>query len=216
MSGTPKNGSHRDLSDSELVEEAQEAPSGDLRAFDELVKRHQEPVKTNCRFLSGSESDAEDLAQEVFVKAFFGLPRFEGRASFGTWIKRIKANHCINFVKKQRRRAYVDLEDPVTAAHEATHVPPRAPGRLSAMERQERIREALDQMSDTLRIPLVLRDMDGLSYEEVARELGLGLSATKMRIKRGRELFRTLFHGEDEDPGFGRTKPRGEDDRSES
>lgn len=215
MSRARKPSSHDDRSDSELVEEAQTAPSGDLRAFDELVRRHEQPVKTNCRFLSGSDSDAEDLAQEVFVKTFFGLPRFEGRASFGTWIKRIKANHCINFVKKQKRHAHVDLEDPLTAAHEATQVPPKAPGRLSAMERQGRIREVLDQMSDTLRIPLVLRDMDGLSYEEVARELGIGLSATKMRIKRGRELFRTLFHGEDEDPGSGGTKERKEDDGSE-
>lgn len=197
------------------MEEAQEAPSGDLRAFDELVRRHQEPVKTNCWFLSGSETDAEDLAQEVFVKAFFGLSRFEGRASFGTWIRRIKANHCINFIKKQKRRAYVDLEDPVTETHEASHVSPEAPGRLSALERQERIRETLDQMSDTLRLPLVLRDMDGLSYEEVARELGIGLSATKMRIKRGRELFRTLFHRAGGDPANSRTREEEEDDGSE-
>jgi RNA polymerase sigma-70 factor (ECF subfamily) len=214
MSRAQGPGAHKDRSDSELVEEAQKAPSGDLRAFDELVRRFQEPVKTNCRFLSGSDADAEDLAQEVFVKAFFGLPRFEGRASFGTWIKRIKANHCINFVKKQKRHSFVDLADPVTAANEATHVSPKAPDRLTARERQGRIKEALDQMSDTLRIPLVLRDMDGLSYDEVARELGIGLSATKMRIKRGRELFRTLFQDEEGGPEPGPATEREQDDGS--
>ncbi|HHN74324.1 MAG TPA: sigma-70 family RNA polymerase sigma factor, partial [Acidobacteria bacterium] len=90
-----------ELSDDQLVETAKSAPPGDMRAFEQLVERYQRSVHTNCRYLGGSESDAEDLAQEVFIKAFFGLQRFEGRAQFKTWLQRIKVNHCLNHLRKK-------------------------------------------------------------------------------------------------------------------
>lgn len=179
-----------DLTDEELLEIAREAPEGDSRPFAELVRRHQQRVFTNCRYLTGSPTDAEDLAQEVFVKAYFGLAGFEGRASFETWIIRIKTNHCINFVKKKRIDT-VDVE-PAAAANSAA----RGPEVERRMERQAtkaRVGAVLLEMTETLRVPLILRDMDGLSYDEIAEELDIGLSAVKMRIKRGREEFRRLF-----------------------
>lgn len=179
-----------EISDDALLELARQALEGDTRAFEELVRRHQRKVMTNCRYLSGSPSDAEDLAQEVFVKAYFGLAGFEGRSSFETWIQRIKSNHCINFVKKKRLQT-VDA-DPVVVESAA----PQAPEVERRMERRatkERVGAVLLELNETLRIPLVLRDMDGMSYDEIADELDLGLSAVKMRIKRGREEFRRLF-----------------------
>ncbi len=178
------------LSDEALLDEARNARPGDTRAFAELVRRHQSKVLTNCRYLSGSHADAEDLAQEVFVKAYFGLAGFEGRASFQTWVTRIKSNHCINFVKKKRVPT-VDA-DPAVVENAAS----RDPEVWRAMEAQDarsRVGEVLLEMSETLRIPLVLRDMDGLSYDEIAESLGIGLSAVKMRIKRAREDFRERF-----------------------
>ncbi len=147
---------------------------------------------TNCRFLSGSPSDAPDLAQEVFVKVYFGLPRFEGRSTFRTWVERIKSNHCLNFVKK-KRPSFMDLDAPGAEAADAMHVDATAERELEAEDEGRRIRQVLGQLSDSLRIPLVLRDMDGFSYQEIADELGIGLSAVKMRIKRGREEFRELY-----------------------
>ena len=97
--------------DDELLIRIREAGEGDLRPFEELVRRYQGKVTTNCRFLSGSPDDAEDLAQEVFMKVYFGLAGFEGRSSFNTWVQRIKSNHCINFVKKKRLET-VDLDSP--------------------------------------------------------------------------------------------------------
>lgn len=178
------------LDDEELIRMAQEALEGDTRAFEELVQRHQAKVLTNCRYLSGSPSDAEDLAQEVFVKAYFGLARFERRSSFGTWIRRIKSNHCINFVTKKRVQT-VDVDPTVVEAHAAR--PPEAERALEREDTRARVGAVLLQMNETLRIPLVLRDMDGMAYDEIAGELGIGLSAVKMRIKRGREEFRRLF-----------------------
>ncbi len=190
----------RDLSEAELLERIREAGDDDLRPFGELVKRYQGKVNTNCRFLSGSLQDAEDLAQEVFMKVYFGLARFEGRSSFETWLRRVKSNHCINFVKKKRLDT-VGLESPGVDA--AGGVPPKAETALEREDIRGRVGMVLLSMSETLRIPLVLRDMDGFSYEEIAEELGIGLSAVKMRIKRGREEFRRLFAeaaGGDGDP----------------
>jgi len=180
----------QELSEQELLERIRSAGEGDLRPFEELVRRYQQKVNTNCRFLSGSPADAEDLAQEVFMKVYFGLAGFEGRSSFETWVQRIKSNHCINFVKK-KRLSTVGLETPGVDA--ASGVAPKAERSLDVADTQERVGSVLLLMTETLRIPLVLRDMDGLAYEEISEELGIGLSAVKMRIKRGREEFRRLF-----------------------
>ncbi len=181
------------LTDERLVEQARGAAPGDLRAFEALVERHQSKVTANCHYLSGSRADAEDLAQEVFLKAYFGLPRFEGRSKFATWLRRIKVNHCINFLKKRKGKTFVDVETPGLEGHTELHVEPRAEPAFEAEPERARIGRVLDAMSDTLRIPLVMRDMDELSYQEIADELGIGLSAVKMRIKRGREEFRRLY-----------------------
>ena len=181
---------NRQVSDEELLERIRVAGEGDLRPFEELVRRYQKKVTTNCRYLSGSPDDAEDLAQEVFMKVYFGLAGFEGRSSFNTWVQRIKSNHCINFVKK-KRLSTVNLEAP--GVEGASGVPPKAERELEKEAAKVRVGSVLLKMSETLRIPLVLRDMDGMTYDEIAEELGIGLSAVKMRIKRGREEFRRLM-----------------------
>ena len=185
-------------SDADLVLEAQSAPAGDMRAFEELVRRYQQSVNTNCRYISGSPTDAEDLAQDVFVKAFFGLKRFEGRSSFETWVKRIKANHCINFLKKRSGKSFVDVEDPGVSTSDRVRVEPTGLSGLDRLSKRQRIRATLDSLPDSTRIPLILRDMDGLSYQDIAEELSVGLSAAKMRVKRGREAFRARY-GDRED-----------------
>lgn len=178
--------------DEALIAAFRSSPGGDMRAFEELVERHQGRVLGNCRHLTGSPVDAEDLAQEVFVKAYFGLPRFEGRAKFSTWIQRIKVNHCLNHLSRKRATA-VSLEEPGVEARRELRVPARAEQAVHSLDQRRKITETLDALSEALRVPLILRDADGLSYQEIADHLGVGLSAVKMRIKRGREEFRRLF-----------------------
>ncbi len=182
-----------ELNDEELVKKAQTAPEGDRRAFELLVRRHQAKVLANCRYLSRSAADAEDLSQEVFVKVFFHLGRFEGRSKFSTWLQKIKVNHCLNFLAKKKRRILVDIEDQKLQNAEELSVGASAERDLGSKRTRVRIEEVLDSMSDTLRVPLVLRDADGLSYQEIAEVLNIGLSAVKMRIKRAREEFRSLY-----------------------
>ncbi|MPZ20706.1 MAG: sigma-70 family RNA polymerase sigma factor [Luteitalea sp.] len=181
-----------ELSDEALVERVTNAPEGDTGAFETLVQRHQRGVLANCRHLTTADA-AEDLAQEVFVKAYFALDRFEGRSSFKTWVQRIKVNHCLNYLRRRRGVAYVDLEDETAARAPELQAEADAERALEVEDARRHIAALLDAMSDTLRIPLVMRDADGMSYEEIASVLGIGLSAVKMRIKRGREEFRRLF-----------------------
>ena len=98
--------------DTDLVERAKRAVRDDYGAFEVLVQRYQEKVLGNCRYLTGSRDDADDLAQEVFVKAFFALPRFEGRSTFHTWLWRIKVNHCLNHLRRSRQERTIDVETP--------------------------------------------------------------------------------------------------------
>lgn len=186
--------------DRELMDLAMNAREGDLRAFEELVKRYQGRILADCRYLTRDGNASEDLAQEVFVKAYFALNRFEGRSSFRHWLQRIKVNHCLNHLKREKSSQPVALDESLPENYEQLRSAPEASRLLEEEADRERIDAVLREMSPTLRIPLVMRDMDDLSYEEIAASLGIGLSATKMRIKRAREQFRTLYLGGEEQP----------------
>ncbi len=183
--------------DAELVKVVVANPRGDPRPFEQLVQRYQGRVLANCRYLTGSPRDAEDLAQEVFVKAYFGLPRFEGRAKFSTWLQRIKVNHCLNHLSR-KRAALVSIEEPGISSREELRSSTGTEAAIDALERRRRIGATLDALTEAERVPLILRDADGLSYQEIAEHLGIGLSAVKMRIKRSREKFRRLFDAVDQ------------------
>jgi RNA polymerase sigma-70 factor, ECF subfamily len=153
-------------SDEEILQRAREAPEGDLRAFEKLVVRYQKRVVANCRYITRDPNNAEDLAQEVLVKAFFGLRGFEGKSTFGRWLQRIKINHCLNHLKKQAGRSYVGIEEREVDEFDELKVQATAERQAGAISDRQLISAVLDSMSSTLRIPLVLCDMDELSYEE--------------------------------------------------
>jgi RNA polymerase sigma-70 factor (ECF subfamily) len=179
--------------DEELLQEARKAPEGDLRAFEQLVLRYQRRVVANCRYITRDQNNAEDLAQEVLVKAFFGLRRFEGRSSFAGWLQRIKINHCLDHLKKHAAQSFVGVEEQHVHEFDQLKDLTMADKLAEAISDQQLISEVLDSMPGTLRIPLILSDMDELTYDEVAQTLGISLSATKMRIRRAREVFRERY-----------------------
>lgn len=179
--------------DHELVLQALGAGEGDLRAFEQLVQEHQKRIVADCRCMTRDESGAEDLAQEVFVKAFFGLRGFEQRSSFRHWLQRIKVHHCLNHIKKRQARETVPIDEEGMEGCEQLQVQPTAQRDSEAMDDRRQVTEILDSLPPGLRIALIMRDMDELSYEEIAAELGIGLSAVKMRISRAREEFRRKY-----------------------
>lgn len=183
--------------DADLVRVIKHAPEGDLRAFEQLVLRYQNRILADCRYLTHDNS-AEDLAQEIFVKAYFALPGFGGRSTFKHWLQRIKVHHCLNYLKKREGKEALVIDDDSVASFEELQVAPVADREIQTTEDRRRVHDVLDAMPGTLRVPLIMRDMDELSYDEIAVALGIGLSAVKMRIKRGRDLFRLKYAGETE------------------
>ena len=179
--------------DEDLLQQALRAPETDLRAFEQLILCYQKRIVADCRYMTRDESSAEDLAQEVFVKAFFGLRGFEGRSSFRHWLQRIKVHHCLNHIKKQGNKKQISIENDIAEEPEQLQVSPTVYKDFEAMDDRRRIAKVLESLPSILRIPLVMRDMDEISYEEIASSLHIGLSATKMRIKRAREEFRRRY-----------------------
>jgi RNA polymerase sigma-70 factor (ECF subfamily) len=182
--------------DAELLQAVREARDGDLRAFETLMEQHQRRILADCRYLTRDENNSEDLAQEVFVKAFFAIRQFEGRSSFRHWLQRIKVHHCLNHLKKRGGKGDVSIDEEAAVGHQQLQVPADAEKEIEAASRRQQIGEILNSMPSSLRIPLVMCDMDEMSYEEISTALGIGLSATKMRIKRAREQFRMLYGDE--------------------
>lgn len=190
--GWDKQTDHDDR-DEQLLQAARSAPEGDLRAFEQLISLYQRRILADCVYLTRDNANSEDLAQEVFVKAYFGLRAFEGRSSFRHWLQRIKVNHCLNHIKKKASRSEVTLDDSGPEDFEELRVDPEVSRRLESAGNRKRIDSILESLPAKLRIPLIMRDMDELSYEEIAASLNVGLSAVKMRVKRAREQFRTLY-----------------------
>jgi RNA polymerase sigma-70 factor (ECF subfamily) len=182
--------------DDQLFLAARTAPPGDMRAFETLVQQHQRRIVADCRHITRDESVAEDLAQEVFLKAYFGMKNFEGRSSFRHWLQVIKVHHCLNHLKKQRGKTAVSIDDEGPQSSEEIKAFSSHDRSEERFSEQQIIHRVLDAMPDNLRLPLVLRDMDELSYEEVASNLNISLSAAKMRIKRAREWFRDQYEAQ--------------------
>lgn len=177
----------------ELMLRIRNSLDADLRSFEQLVALYRGRIVANCRHITGDPGMADDLAQEVFVKAYFGLRNFEGKSTVGHWLRVIKVRHCINHLKKTKSHVLVDAGAESLEGNPALSVAPVAEQRLDVQQDSEQVSEVLESMPAALRVVLVLRDMDDLSYLEIAEHLGISLSAVKMRIKRARDYFRRAY-----------------------
>ena len=170
---------------------------GDAEAFARLVALHEGMVFNLAARLLGDAEEARDLSQEVFLQVFRTLGRFEGRSSLRTWIYRIVVNQCRNrqrWWRRRRRDRSLPLQD-LTDAQEArlSEGPDREQGPQHELERRDRAREvqeALAGLSFDHRAILMLREVEGLSCEEVAGTLGLRAGTVKSRLARAREALR--------------------------
>ena len=161
-------------SDPQLVECAQ---AGDERAFAELVDRYGGAVLSLCYASTLNAAEAEDLAQEVFVAAWRGLPRFRGASAFSTWLFALARNQCID--QARRRAVRPQLADDREHAGEAVDEAP-------ARETARAIFAAAGELPVPLRQALLLRDVQGLSYEEIARLQGVPVGTVRSRLSAAR------------------------------
>ncbi len=168
-------------SDERLIERTLQ---GELAAFEVLVHRHRNVVfRTAARIVGRSE--AEDVTQDAFLRAYHRLDQYRGRAAFRTWLLQITQNAALNTLARARRR-------PVEPDAESHHIPDRDPirqpvSRLEGRERQQRLELKLGSLRTEYRALLVLRDLEGLSYTEIADVLDMPLGTVKGRLHRARD-----------------------------
>lgn len=170
--------------DEELVLKAQQ---GDVHAFDELVQLYQGKIYGLVYNMTSNREDAEDLVQEVFVKAFHALPRFKGKSSFYTWLYRIAVNKTINYRKKRNRQRAMSLDqfdneiklDDVYHDLTSKGSPLRS---LSLSELQKKLNEAMQNLSEKHRTVVVLHDMQGVPHEEIAKMVGASVGTIRSRL----------------------------------
>ena len=168
------------------------AAAGSREAFDELVRRHQAAILTLARVLTGGSADAEDLAQEVFVRAWRSLRGFRGESTFRTWLHRVAINVIRTSRAKEARllRLFVrrssDEDEPFD--------PPAAGEPIdTALGRRQVIDRALAALPEELRVPVALRDLQGLEYKEIAALLDVPIGTVESRIFRARQRLKPLL-----------------------
>jgi RNA polymerase sigma-70 factor (ECF subfamily) len=183
------------VADAEWVRKAQ---SGDARAFDQLVTRYRGKVYGMCYHLVQNDQDAWDLSQEAFIKAWRALPSFKGDSSFYTWIYRIAHNCSYDWLRKKRIQGDGEFNDetgnPIAAGAEA--VPkgdPRPDQVLKNRELGVRIKDAIAQLSPDHRTAILLREVEGQSYEEIAQVMECSLGTVMSHLFYARKKLQELL-----------------------
>jgi RNA polymerase sigma-70 factor, ECF subfamily len=163
--------------DDEIIRKAQH---GDVNAFARIVRTYETPVFNHVLRIVGDRALAEDLAQEVFVRVYQNLPRFSFRSRFTTWLFQVTVNRAVDEMRAQERRPRaIDLDDAAETLH-TVDPPPEEAETIAAIWR------AVGELDVDLKNALLLRDVAGLSYLEIADALGITLATVKWRIHRAR------------------------------
>jgi RNA polymerase sigma-70 factor, ECF subfamily len=173
--------------DRELVRRAQRE---DKEAFEELVRRHQHRVFAVASGILRKREDVEDVAQQVFVKAYFSLKRFDQRAAFSTWLYKITVNECWDLLRKRKVRPLVyesDLsEEQARQIEGSERKDTEVPDISERLETREQVERLLEGMDERDRLMLMLKEVEGFSIEEIAEVLGLNSNTVKVRLFRAR------------------------------
>ncbi|MBM3469622.1 MAG: sigma-70 family RNA polymerase sigma factor [Armatimonadetes bacterium] len=157
--------------------------AGEIEAFDLLVRLHQDRVYNLAYRITGNREDASDAAQDAFVRAYQALPRYREDAAFSTWLYRIATNAALDLVRRRPAHPAVEL----SAEFRAIDDPEAAANRR---EVTRRVHAALGRLPVEYRTAVVLRDLQGLAYDEIARVLQVPLGTVRSRLARGREAMR--------------------------
>ena len=178
-----------------LVEAARR---GDLRAYDELVRRCHERVYATIYHMTSNHEDANDLVQETFIKAFRSLKSFRGGSSFYTWVYRIAVNNTLNHLKQNKNRYHLSLNDlDAGVEHDPdlvaliSHDTPHRDAQLA--ELQKKLNEALMKLSDEHRLAVILHDVQGLPHDEIAKIMECNAGTVRSRLFYARQQLQGLL-----------------------
>lgn len=181
-----------ELSDHELIERTK---NGDELAFDEIMNRYRNPLTNYLYRMLNDYEESVDLVQEAFVRVYFALERYHTDYAFSTYIYRIASNLAISEIRKRKRRKLMSLTgffsyDGEDVDFQPPDKKPLPEDDVLADEQSEVIARAIAALPEKYRAPIILRDVEGRTYEEIAEILKLGLGTTKSRISRGRKHLR--------------------------
>lgn len=180
--------------DAQLIAESLE---GDAKAFEEIIRRYQRLVFNIAYHYLGRRGEVEDVAQEVFLKVYRSLGRFDTSRPFKAWIGRIASNACLDELRKRRTRkvnAFADLSQDEEERITRGQISSEAADALSEAEAQESLKllyQAMDQLGEKDRLAFVLREMEGLEYSEVAQALSASEVAARIRVSRARKKLQS-------------------------
>jgi len=174
------------------------ARRGDLAAYDDLVRRYQERIYATLYHMTSNHEDANDLAQEAFIKAFHALKSFKGGSSFYTWVYRIAVNKTINFLKQRKNRASLSLNDlDFNVEHDpdlVALISDKTPRReVNLSELQEKLNEAMQKLSEPHRLVVTLHDVQGLSHEEIAKIMDCNIGTVRSRLFYARQQLQAYL-----------------------
>ncbi len=178
------------MTEQELV---RAAAGGDTEAFERLVRTYENKIYHLALRMCGSADEAADIAQEAFLAAWRGLPSFRGEAGFATWLYRLTSNAAIDYLRRQKKqRGDMSLDDEELGL-DAVDSGPSPQETAEGSELRSAVAAGLNQLSEGHRQVLVLREIQGLSYEEIASVLELDIGTVKSRISRARSSLRKIL-----------------------
>jgi RNA polymerase sigma factor (sigma-70 family) len=174
------------------------ARRGDLASYDELVRRYQERIYGTIYHMTANHEDANDLAQESFVKAFHALKSFKGGSSFYTWLYRIAVNKTINHLKQRKNRIHMSLNDlDFNAEHDpdlVALISEKTPNReVSLLELQETLNEAMLKLSEPHRLVVIMHDVQGMPHDEIAKVMNCNIGTVRSRLFYARQQLQALL-----------------------
>ena len=168
--------------------------NGDPTAFEDLVLAYQDKIYNLCRYMLGNAHDAEDAAQDAFLKAYQALPKFQPKASLYTWLYRIATNTCIDYKRKPIFESlFGDSGEGEKLIHDRASDAPSPEKLYQSKQIDEALRESLEKLSPKLRAIIILKEIEELSYEEIADALEISMGTVKSRIARAREELQKLM-----------------------
>ena len=163
----------KDSPDKDLILSFQKTQSN--KTFEFIYDRYASFVYRRCLFITDNEADAQDLTQEIWIKVYFALDNFRFESRFSTWLSRITINRCITYLKKRGRFVFSENIEEIEN------------GSLPKMNHYLDVTKLLSRLSKETKALLTLKYIDGVSYEEIAEVVGIGVSAVKMRIARAKK-----------------------------
>ena len=182
----------------EDLELVQRSKQGDTSAYDDLVRRYQERVYATIYHMTANHEDANDLAQETFIKGYQALKSFKGDSSFYTWVYRIAVNKTINFLKQRKNKIHLSLNDldfnaendPDLVALVSDKTPRRD---IALTELQEKLNAALLKLSEVHRLVVTLHDVQGLSHEEIGKIMDCNIGTVRSRLFYARQQLQAYL-----------------------